>query len=315
MATATKKPSAKKRKQSFIEEWDLVPIATISFITWILSWLLWNWRESVQDLTRFITPPEPFGVLGQTVPFIGSTAFTDLIFVALLLGSLYILMSSRWKNKQQSNILRVLTHGIGAMIAFRLFWDIWHWQHLNSQWYGETIFFSGKVAITFLFLSLACTPLVTLFGWSSLNALKKPLGNWGFGFVLVHLVLFTLDSGTISNSFSYGAVIEATFQKQYALVGFIAFVLLIPLFVTSNKYSQKLLKKNWKKLHQLAYVIGILAAAHYIWVWIAKRALTEPIIYAVVLALLLILRLPPVKDWIREMKKRRKATKQAVAAT
>lgn len=300
--------AARKRNQSFIEEWDLIPIAIIGIATWMLSWVLWNWRETVQDLTRFITPPVPFDVLGSAVPFIGSSSFTDLIFVLLLIGSLYVLIGGRWKNKQQSNILRVLSHGVGAMIAFRLFWDIWHWLHLNSQWYGEMIFFSGKVAITFLFLSLACTPLVTLFDWKSLNALKKPLGNWGFGFVLVHLILFTLDSGYIGEAFSFGAVVEATFQKQYALIGFIGFVLLVPLFVTSNKYSQRLLKKNWKRLHQLVYVIGILAAVHYIWVWLAKRALTEPIIYAIVLALLLILRLRPVKGWIRNIKKGRRNT-------
>lgn len=302
-----------KNRTSFIEEWDLIPIASIGVVTWALSWILWNWRETVMDITRFITPPEPFSTLGQAVPFVGSTRFTDLAIIVLALFALYILQLSQWKNKQQSNVLRVIVHTVAAMITFRLFWDIWHWLHLNSQWYGETIFFTGKVAITFLFLSLACTPLMTLFGWSALNALKKPLGNWGFGYVCIHLTLFTLDSGYVAGQFSFGTVLNETFQKQYALIGFLAFLLLIPLFVTSNKYSQKLLKKNWKKLHQLVYVIGILAAAHYIWVWIAKRALFEPIVYALVLALLLVLRLNPVKEWIRNSKKKRQEARKQVA--
>lgn len=304
----------KKNQQPFIKEWDLIPIVSIGLVTWVLSWILWNWREAVMDLTRFITPPEPFGTLGVTLPFIGSSSFTDLVLVLLSLFALYVLQFSKWKNKQQSNVLRVVVHGVAAMITFRVFWDIWHWLHLNSQWYGETIFFSGKIAITFIFLSLACTPLNTLFGWSALNALKKPLGNWGFGYVFLHLSLFTLDSGYVADQFSFGTVINETFQKQYALIGFLAFLLLVPLFITSNKYSQKLLKKNWKRLHQLVYIIGILSAVHYIWVWLSKRALTEPIIYATVLVLLLVLRLKPVKEWIRNIKKKRQQTRKEVAA-
>jgi len=154
----------KKQQVSFIQKWDLKPIALIGFMTWALSWVLW---------------------------FVGATDFTNSVFIVLAWCSVSILWLSPWKSKRQSNVLRVFTHGVGAMIAFRLFWDFWHWLHLNSQWYHETIFFTGKVAITFIFLSLACTPLITLFGWSPLNALKKPLGNWGFGFALLHLLLFT----------------------------------------------------------------------------------------------------------------------------
>jgi len=82
--------------------------------------------------------------------------------------------------------------------------------------------------------------------------------------------------------------------------------MLVPLFVTSNKWSQKKLKKNWKKLHQLVYVIGVLAAAHYIWVWWSKKALVQPLVYTAVLILLLVLRITPVKNWIRDFKKQRK---------
>ncbi|MEM7129922.1 MAG: ferric reductase-like transmembrane domain-containing protein [Chloroflexota bacterium] len=306
--------AAKKRNSNFVQEWDLVPIAAIAFVTWLLSWVLWNWREAVSDITRFITPPEPFGSLSQVVPFVGTGRFTDVVIIVLALFTIYVLQFSSWKNKQQSNVLRVLAHAVAGMITFRVFWDIWHWLHLNSQWYQETTFFTGKVAITFIFLSLACTPLVTLFGWSALNALKKPLGNWGFGFVLLHLVLFSIDYGYLSGQFDIGLVIGETIQKQYALIGFLGFVLLVPLFVTSNKWSQKMLKKNWKKLHQLVYIIGILSAAHYIWVWLSKRALTEPIIYAVVLVVLLVLRLNLVKNWIREMKKGSKPRKKVAAS-
>lgn len=310
---AGKKPTAKKKQTSFVEQWDLIPIAVIGAVTWALSWVLWNWRETELDFTRFITPPQPFDTLAQSFPLVGTAEFTNLVFIVLAWCAVSILWLSPWKSKRQSNVLRVFTHGVGAMIAFRLFWDFWHWLHLNSQWYHETIFFTGKVAITFIFLSLACTPLITLFGWSALNALKKPLGNWGFGFAGLHLLLFTLDNGFVGEQFAIGSVIEEAFQKRYALIGSAAFLMLLPLFFTSNKWSQKKLGKNWKKLHQLVYVIGVLAAAHYIWVWWSKKALVQPIVYSVVLVLLLVLRITPVKNAIRDFKKRRKANQKAAA--
>jgi len=310
---STGEKSAKKKQGSLVQEWDLIPIAAIGVVAWALSWVLWNWREAELDFSRFITPVEPFGLLAQSFPIVGTARFTDILFIILAWCTVSILWLSPWKSKQQSNVLRVFTHLAGAMIAFRLFWDFWHWLHLNSQWYHETIFFTGKVAITFIFLSLACTPLVTLFGWSALNALKKPLGNWGFGFALLHLLLFTLDNGFIEERFAIGAVIAEAFQKRYALVGSTAFLLLLPLFLTSNKWSQKKLGKNWKKLHQLAYVIGVLAAAHYIWVWWSKKALVQPIAYAAVLILLLVLRIPAVKNRIRDFKKQLKTNRKAAA--
>ena len=298
--------AVRKQPQTFVQEWEIMPALKIGVGAWALSWVWWNWREVVLDFAPWIRPPAPFETLAAFFRLPGTAAFTSLAIGVALLAALFTVQSGRWSNKAQVAILRALTHGSAAMVAFRLFWDFWHWLHLNSGWFQETTFFTGKVAITFLFLSLACTPLVTLFGWSSLNQLKKPLGNWGFGFVFVHLLLFTLDTGVIENQLRLGTALGEAVQKRYALIGLTAFLLLLPLFATSNKWSQRKLKKNWKKLHQLVYVINVLAVTHYIWVWLSKRALTQPIAYALILAFLLFLRLKPIKAWIRDFKKNRK---------
>ena len=309
--TATRR---KKKQKSFIEEWDLIPIGAIGVVTWLLSWVWWNWREAVMDLSGYITPVQPFGTLGERIPFPGTARFTDLVLILLALIAIYVLQSGRWKTKEQGNILRTMVHGSAGMIAFRVFWDFWHWLHLNSGWFQETTFFAGKVAITFLVLSLACTPLVTLFGWTALNQLKKPLGNWGFGFVFLHFFLFSIDFGFLGDTFSASAVVKETIQKQYALIGFTGFLLLLPLFITSNKWSQKRLKKRWNKLHQLVYLINVLAVTHYIWVWLSKRALTQPIIYAVIVLFLLFIRIKPIKEWIRNFKKGRRQARKATVS-
>ena len=311
MATAAK---SKKKQKSLIEEWDLIPIAEIGVVAWALSWVWWNWREAVMDLSGYITPVQPFPTLAEAVPFLGTARFTDAMLIVMALIAIYVLQGGRWKAKQQGNILRTMTHFAAGIIAFRIFWDFWHWLHLNSGWFQEMTFFTGKTAITFLVLSLACTPLVTLFGWTALNQLKKPLGNWGFGFVFVHFFLFSIDFGFLGDTFSAGAVVEEAIKKQYALIGSAGFLLLLPLFITSNKWSQKKLKKNWFKLHQLVYVINVLAVTHYIWVWLSKRALTEPIIYAVIVAFLLFLRVTQIRDWIRNFKKGRQQARKAAAA-
>ena len=167
--------------------------------------------------------------------------------------------------------------------------------------------------LLFLVLSLGVTPLVTLFGWSALNAIKKPLGNYGFALVLIHFIMFSVEYGRNQNGMIVlGNIIDEAVFRQYALIGLVAFILLIPLAATSNKNSQKRLKKNWKKLHQLVYLINILGVAHYIWIRMSKLALAQPVTYAVFVAFFLLLRLDLVKSKIREFKKARRAQKRAV---
>ena len=281
-----------KAKKSFVEQYEVKPAAAIFVASAIISFGWWKLLEA--------------NAL-DSVPWLQRIA--PLLLAAVVL---FILQSGRFKTKEQSNLLRALTHAAAITIAFMIFWDWWHWLHLDINWYNVRTFYTGQAAISFLILSLACTPLITLFGWSSLNALKKPLGNYGFIFVVIHLLMFTFEKSLI-DGFQIQYAIEEAILKRYALVGFVAFLLLVPLFVTSNKWSQKKLSRNWKKLHKLVYLINVLAVTHYIWVWLSKRALEKPIAFAIVVAFLLLLRLDVVKKRIREFKKQRRAAQRAAA--
>ncbi len=284
-----------KAKKSFVEEYEVKASAIVLAVSAALSFGWWKLQEAKAL---------------DAIPWHKNVA--PLLVAAIVL---FIVQSGRLNRKQQSNALRALTHISALGVFFIVFWDWWHWVHLvrGINWFNERTFFTGQAAITFLMLSLAVTPLVTLFGWSALNAVKKATGNYGFLFVFLHLILFTLEKSIVGDTLQLGLAIEEAILKRYALVGLLAFILLVPLAVTSNKWSQKKLGKNWKKLHKLVYLINILGVTHYIWVWMSKRALEKPIAFAILIALMLFLRVDWVKAKIRDYKRNRRAMKRAAA--
>ncbi len=157
---------------------------------------------------------------------------------------------------------------------------------------------SGRTAIVLLLASLACTPLNILFGWRQVLTLRKSLGLWAVVYVLLHLLNFVgLDYAFNINQIFQDAVLS----KPYILAGLTALLLLIPLALTSTRGWMKRLGRNWKRLHRLAYAAGGLAVLHF--VWQAKAAERwEPLIYAVVLGLLLLVRVPAVRKAIARMR-------------
>ncbi|MDX1522803.1 MAG: sulfoxide reductase heme-binding subunit YedZ, partial [Anaerolineae bacterium] len=95
-------------------------------------------------------------------------------------------------------------------------------------------------------------------------------------------------------------ILEATFEKRFALVGFAAFMVLLPLAITSTQGWQRRLRKNWKRLHRGVYLAGILAITHF--VMLVKADVREPLAYGAVLAVLLLLRFGWVKKQIRNLR-------------
>jgi sulfoxide reductase heme-binding subunit YedZ len=179
---------------------------------------------------------------------------------------------------------------------------------------------TGIHALTFLLFSLACTPLAAILGWKELIQRRKALGNYGFMYAAIHLTIFIgLDYG-----FNLGAILRDVGTKWYILVGLTAFLVLLPLALTSFKYWMKRLGKNWKRLHKLAYIISPIVAVHFL--LSVKGDLTrlqgnilQPILYGSIALILLILRIPPVKTtliglrtrlllWFQERKSLLKAT-------
>jgi sulfoxide reductase heme-binding subunit YedZ len=198
-------------------------------------------------------------------------------------------------------LLGIATH-IGALIPLAsLLWDYWFYQ-FGADPIREITLRTGKSALILLGLSLACTPLNIVFGWKQLIPLRRPLGLYAFLYASLHALTFVwLDYGL-----DPGLIREAIFQKPFALAGFATFVLLLPLAVTSNRWAKRKLGKSWGQLHKLAYVAGVLAGVHFL--WLVKSAYTRPILYGTLLGVLLLTRVRPVREkiihWRRQLKER-----------
>ena len=155
---------------------------------------------------------------------------------------------------------------------------------------------TGRHAITLLVLSLACTPLNNLFGWRELIKRRRALGLYAFLYATIHVIIFVdLDYGL-----AWSLIVQTIIQKPYIVVGMLSFLLLMPLALTSFDIWKKRLGKNWKRLHQLVYLIAPLAALHYAWgkkgdFFRLQGEIIRPLIYASIIIIFLIMRLPQVK--------------------
>lgn len=155
---------------------------------------------------------------------------------------------------------------------------------------------TGRHAITLLVLSLACTPLNTIFRWSELLKRRRALGLYAFMYATIHIIIFiNLDYGL-----AWSLLIQTVLEKPYIIVGLTSFLLLMPLAITSFDIWKKRLGKNWKRLHQIIYLIAPLAVLHYAWgkkgdFFALRGEIIRPLIYGLIVVLFLILRLPPVR--------------------
>jgi len=144
----------------------------------------------------------------------------------------------------------------------------------------------GDVAIKLLILGLAVTPLRR---WPGLNLMpfRRAIGVTAFFFVLAHFLVFALlDLQSLSR------VWEEIVKRPYITVGMLAFVMLIPLALTSNNMSvRKLGGAAWRQIHKLTYPAAVLAALHYL--WLVKGIQIEPIVHAVLIGGLLLVRYIP----------------------
>jgi len=164
---------------------------------------------------------------------------------------------------------------------------------------------TGIQALTFLLFSLACTPAASILGWKELLQRRKALGNYGFLYAALHVfTFFVIDYGL-----DLPAVWRDVWNKWYIILGAAAFVLLLPLAVTSFTWWMKRLGKNWKRLHRLVYIISPLVVVHFILVVKGSLAqlqgnLGQPLLYGGIALLLLILRIPVIKRWLSGLRSR-----------
>ncbi|MFK7886217.1 MAG: sulfite oxidase heme-binding subunit YedZ [Gammaproteobacteria bacterium] len=139
----------------------------------------------------------------------------------------------------------------------------------------------GWWGLFFMLVTLTVTPLRNLTGMTSLVRVRRMLGLFAFTYIALHFTVYAvLDQGL-----AIRPIIEDIFKRPYITVGIAGLLLLLPLAITSNSFSQRRLKQRWKKLHKLTYVIAVLGVWHF-W-WQVKKDAVEPMIFAGVLAILL----------------------------
>lgn len=179
-----------------------------------------------------------------------SLAVKPLVFVACLLPLAWLLWLT-WQGQLGVNPVETLSHRTG-------------------DW-----------SLRFLLLTLAVTPLRRLSGWNRLQRFRRMLGLFAFFYVGLHFAVYLV----FDQFFDWQAIVADVAKRPYITVGFTAFLLLIPLAVTSTNGMMKRLGRNWQRLHRLVYLIAVLGVLHY--AWLVKADLREPLLYGGLLAVLL----------------------------
>lgn len=143
---------------------------------------------------------------------------------------------------------------------------------------------TGDWALYLLCLTLAVTPLRRLTSWNWLVKLRRMLGLFTFFYALLHFIAFLW----FDHFFDVAAMLRDVAKRPFILVGFTAFVLLIPLAATStNAMIKRLGGKRWQWLHRLIYLIAPLAVLHFWWMKAAKNNLAQPALFAAIVIVLL----------------------------
>lgn len=165
-------------------------------------------------------------------------------------------------------IFGILSHGLGANPVEAVIRGLGDW------------------ALRFLLLTLAITPLRRLFSLPWLLRLRRMLGLYSFFYALLHVSTYV----AVDQEFEWLDIAHDIAKRPFITVGFLAFLLLLPLAATStNAMIRRLGGKRWQALHRAVYAIGVLGVLHY--AWMVKADLRQPLIYAAILAVLLGLRL------------------------
>jgi sulfoxide reductase heme-binding subunit YedZ len=186
--------------------------------------------------------------------------------------------------------LRLVVHAAGLL---PLVWMVGDFL-LNLESYSANralMLRSGSAGLILLVAAFAVSPLAWWLRQPVLVQPRRALGLYGFLFVSIHLLVYAW----LDNSFMLALMLRDLGERQAMSVGLLAFVLLIPLAITSTDGWQQRLGKRWRRLHQLVYLALPLSVLHYF--WLDRDIVTWPVIFAVIVGVLLLLRLP----WLRQL--------------
>jgi len=144
---------------------------------------------------------------------------------------------------------------------------------------------SGTWTLVFLLITLGVTPLRKIFGWQSLIKFRRMLGLYAFFYAFLHFTTYIW----LDQFFDFAEIIKDVAKRPFITAGFLSFVLLMPLALTSTSGMIRRLGRRWQQLHRLTYVIAIGGVVHFL--WLVKADIRRPLIYGSILTLLLACRL------------------------
>lgn len=175
---------------------------------------------------------------------------------------------------------------LAILLAKTFLENLGPWGRLGANPIEKVTHWTGYTALVLLMVTLAVTPIRRLTGWNEIIKLRRLIGLFAFFYATLHFLIYIV----LDQFFSLPAIAADILERPYITVGFTAFVLLIPLAATSTKNSIRRLGKRWQTVHRLIYVSAALGVLHFFWK--VKADTREPLIFAFVLAVLLLLRLP-----------------------
>ncbi len=165
---------------------------------------------------------------------------------------------------------------------------------------------TGEWTLYFLTMTLAVTPLRRWSGWNWLIRLRRMIGLFAFFYAFLHFTAFFW----FDHFFDLSEMLRDAVRRPFILVGFAAFLLLIPLAVTStNGMVKRLGGRRWQWLHRLIYVIVPLGLLHFWWMRAGKNNFAEPLIFALIVGFLLAVRVA----WAWRKRAREQVTRRPVA--
>lgn len=198
-------------------------------------------------------------------------------------------------HKFKRHWLQILVHIAALLPLAILVWDFTQ-GGLTANPIQEIQLRTGRYALILLVLTLACTPISTMFGLKQVLQLRRPLGLYAFLYASLHFLNFVgLDFG-----FNFDLIKEGILEKRFALVGLAAFLCLLPLAVTSTRGWMRRLGRNWHRLHWLIYPAALLAVLHF--TLQVKADYRSPLLYGAVVVLLLVIRLPVLRKAVSKFR-------------
>jgi sulfoxide reductase heme-binding subunit YedZ len=168
----------------------------------------------------------------------------------------------------------------GVWLVWRGFTD-----RLGANAIEEVLHRLGDTSLVILLVTLSITPIRRLTGWNDLAPLRRPLGLFAFFYLTIHFLWYAV----VDEGLAFEFIVEDVIERPYILAGFTAWLILIPLAITSTKGWIRRLKKNWQKLHRLVYVATGLGVLHFYWQ--VKADTYWPLVATTVLVALMLLRI------------------------